>query len=83
MSPDLPAATVTLSRLDGTKRTWRVELTPQTPLSPDALRTALVARFVEPETDPGAFDLTIAGTAGQPIFLLQEREQLFGAVTEI
>jgi hypothetical protein len=84
MAPDLPTAMLTIARLDGSRRTWRVKLTPQTPYEQDALRAALVSRFVEdPSVGPEDFALTVSGTAGAPVFELQEREQFFGDAEEI
>ena len=84
MPPDLPTAMLTISRLDGSKRTWRVKLTPQTPYEPDALRAALVSKFVnDADAKPADFSLSISGTAGAPVFSLEEREELFGDATEI
>lgn len=83
MPPELPTALLTISRLDGSKKTWRVQLTPQTPFDPEALTAALVERFVGSEASARDFRLTVSGTAGAPIFTLEESAQLFGEATEI
>jgi hypothetical protein len=84
MAYELPTAMLTISRLDGSKRTWRVTLSPRTPFEPKALRAALVARFVDdPGTEPEDFTLTISGTAGAPVFLLEEGGELFPHAEEV
>jgi hypothetical protein len=84
MPAELPTAMLTISRLDGSKKTWRVKLTPQTPYEQSALRAALISRFVsDPDVSPNNFDLTVLGTAGAPVFELREREEFFGDAEEV
>lgn len=83
MAPELPTAKLTISRSDGSAKTWRVQLTAQTPLEAEALKAALVERFVGASASAGDFQLTLTGTAGSPVFELVERTQMFGDATEI
>ena len=84
MPSELPTAVLTVSRVEKGTRRWSVKLTPRTPLEHEALKAALVARFVDdPEVKPESFDLTVSGTAGAPEYFLKEREEFFGEAEEI
>ncbi|WP_156960946.1 hypothetical protein [Kocuria marina] len=84
MTPELPTAMLTVSRLDGSGKTWRVQLTPQTPFGMEELKSALVERFISPEATPDDFELKTSGTLGSPLFELQEKKgDKFGVVEEL
>lgn len=84
MTSELPTAKLTVSRLNGPGKTWRVQLTPQTPLGVEELKVALVRKFVGVDASPADYNLRVSGTVGSPMFELDEEEgDPFGPSTEI
>lgn len=69
-------AQLKLESSDGTKR-WQFELAPNAPLGQTELRDALVHEFLGNEADEEAYELTIGGTLGEPIFTLTEKKRSY------
>lgn len=83
MTPEFPTALLTVSRLDGSGKTWHVQLTAQTPLGVEELKAALVERFVDAKATSADFELKVSGTVGSPKYELQEiKGAPFGQIVE-